>query len=93
MSSAGSRGDAVRVVDAARLLGISSRTAYNLVYQGVIPSIRAERGILVPRAGLTALLSTCLSPQSRRSNESDDLANVEQDASEVESKGKYKEAG
>jgi len=47
----------VTVVEAARLLGISRETAYDLVRRGAIPSIRLGRRILVPKKALDELLS------------------------------------
>lgn len=44
------------VEETAKLLGISRGTAYDLVAQGEIPSIRLGRRILVPRVQLEKLL-------------------------------------
>jgi excisionase family DNA binding protein len=44
------------VGDAAKLLGISRGLAYELVRQGVIPSIRLGRRLAIPRRRLMALV-------------------------------------
>jgi excisionase family DNA binding protein len=44
------------VGDAAKLLGISRGLAYELVRQGVIPSIRLGRRLVIPRRRLMALV-------------------------------------
>jgi excisionase family DNA binding protein len=44
------------VEEAWRLLGISRGLAYDLVRQGVIPSIRLGRRVVVPRRRLIALV-------------------------------------
>lgn len=46
----------VTVEEAARLLRISRSLAYELVADGVIPSIRLRSRILVPKAALEAML-------------------------------------
>lgn len=42
---------------AGRLLGLSRATAYAMVNQGVIPSIRFGRRVVVPIAALNRMLS------------------------------------
>ena len=44
------------VAEAARVLGLSRGTAYQLVKEGVVPSVRFGRRLLVPRRALLALL-------------------------------------
>jgi excisionase family DNA binding protein len=44
------------VEEAARLLGISRGLAYKMIRQGVIPSIRFGRRVVVPRSRLQALI-------------------------------------
>ena len=46
----------VTVEEAGRLLGISRGLAYDLVRQGVIPSIRLGRRVVIPRRRLVALV-------------------------------------
>jgi excisionase family DNA binding protein len=46
----------VTVEQAAKLLGIGRSTAYQLVHTGDIPSLRLGRRIVVPVAGVAALL-------------------------------------
>jgi excisionase family DNA binding protein len=46
----------VSVEEAAVVLGISRGLAYELVRQGVIPSIRLGRRLVVPRRRLVALV-------------------------------------
>jgi excisionase family DNA binding protein len=48
----------VTVEQAAELLGISRTTAYQCVRDGVIPSVRLRRRILIPTQALDRLLST-----------------------------------
>ena len=43
------------IEDAALLLGISTSAAYKAAHDGIIPSIRIGRRILVPRLGLQHL--------------------------------------
>ncbi len=45
------------VETAARVLGISRALAYQLVREGVIPSVKLGRRVLIPQQALTALLS------------------------------------
>jgi len=47
----------VTVEQAAELLGISRTTAYACVRDGVIPSVRLRRRILIPTQALDRLLS------------------------------------
>jgi excisionase family DNA binding protein len=47
----------VTVAEAARLLGISRMSAYSAVRDGLVPSLRIGRRVLVPRIGLERLLS------------------------------------
>ncbi len=49
------------VVEAADILGISRSTAYELVRQGRIPSVRLGRRIVIP---LTSLLRMLEQPQA-----------------------------
>jgi len=49
---------AISVEETARLLGISTWLAYELVHQGELPSIRLGRRILVPRAALEILVGS-----------------------------------
>jgi excisionase family DNA binding protein len=44
------------VQETATALGISKNTAYDLVHQGVIPSVRLGRRFLVPKQALNAWL-------------------------------------
>jgi excisionase family DNA binding protein len=44
------------VEEAAEVLGISRTLAYELVRRGALPSLRLGRRLVVPRAGLLALL-------------------------------------
>ena len=44
------------VPEAGRLLNVSRATAYKLVAQGIIPSIRLGRRIVVPRAAFQRML-------------------------------------
>jgi len=46
------------VVETARILGISRSHTYELIHQGVIPSVRLGRRIVVPHDGLMELLTT-----------------------------------
>jgi excisionase family DNA binding protein len=46
----------LKVEEAAQMLGISRGLAYELVNQGVIPSLRLGRRIVVPRYALEELL-------------------------------------
>ncbi len=46
----------VAVPDAARLLGIGTTLAWDLVRAGDIPSVKLGRRVLVPRAGLERLV-------------------------------------
>jgi excisionase family DNA binding protein len=48
---------ALSVEEAAGLLGISRALAYELVNRGELPAVRLGRRIVVPRAGLEALLA------------------------------------
>ena len=47
----------VTVEEAARILGIGRQTAYDLVNQGTIPSLRLGRRLVVPKVGLERMLS------------------------------------
>jgi excisionase family DNA binding protein len=47
---------ALSVEEAARLLGISTWLAYELVHQGQLPSLRLGRRIVVPRAALERMV-------------------------------------
>ena len=49
--------------DAARALNLSRANTYSLVHQGVIPSIRLGRRIVVPRKALEELLASAGKPQ------------------------------
>ncbi len=44
------------VEEAARLLGIPRGLAYKMIREGVIPSIRFGRRVVVPRSRLRALM-------------------------------------
>jgi excisionase family DNA binding protein len=46
----------LRVEEAAKMIGISRNTAYELVKQGKIPSLRFGRRIVVPRHRLEEIL-------------------------------------
>ena len=45
------------VPEAGRLLGLSRATSYMLANQGVIPTIRLGRRLVVPRVALSKLLA------------------------------------
>jgi excisionase family DNA binding protein len=45
------------VIEAGRLAGLSRVSAYNMVRQGVIPSIRFGRRLVVPKKALMDLLN------------------------------------
>ena len=47
---------ALTVPEAAELLGVSRRFAYEMAAQGKIPSVRLGKKILVPRKSLEAML-------------------------------------
>jgi excisionase family DNA binding protein len=49
--------DVLTVEEAARVLRVGRNAAYELVRQGVVPSIRLGRRLLVPKLGLLRLLS------------------------------------
>jgi len=51
------------VPEAGRLLHLSRATAYSLVNQGVIPSIRFGKRIVVPRAALLKMLEDIERPK------------------------------
>ena len=44
------------VEEAARLLGVGRRTAYEAVRTGALPSVRLGRRILIPRKALLVML-------------------------------------
>ena len=46
------------VETAGKLLNLSRATAYSLVNQGIIPSIRFRKRILIPRKALEELLAS-----------------------------------
>lgn len=48
----------LNVPEAGKLLNLSRATAYSLVAQGVIPSIRCGKRLLVPRKALAELLAS-----------------------------------
>ena len=48
----------VGVTEAAELLGISRRLAYELARAGGLPALRVGRRLVVPRAALLTLLET-----------------------------------
>jgi excisionase family DNA binding protein len=48
---------AFSVAEAARLLGLSRNSTYQAVHSGVIPSIRVEGRILIPKVALDKWLS------------------------------------
>ena len=50
---------AYTVPDVGRRLGISRSTAYDAARRGEIPTISVGRRLLVPRAALERMLSTC----------------------------------
>lgn len=45
------------VEEAGRMLGVGRATAYILVKEGKIPTIRLQRRVLVPKAALERMLS------------------------------------
>lgn len=47
----------LNVPEAARLLSLSRGTAYSLCAQGLIPTIRLGKRILIPRAALERMLA------------------------------------
>jgi len=47
----------LKVEEAGRLLGISRSHAYDLIREGVIPSLRLGRRIVVPRRAIDAMLA------------------------------------
>lgn len=47
----------LKVEEAADLLGISRSHAYDLVREGVIPSLRLGRRIVVPRRAIETMLA------------------------------------
>lgn len=55
----------VAVPDAARLLGIGTTLAWDLVRAGDIPSVKLGRRVLVPRAALEYLAHSHLSRSSQ----------------------------
>ena len=56
----GSAKVAVPVEEAANRLGIGRTLAYELVRQGRIPSIQLGRRLVIPLAGLDALVETAI---------------------------------
>lgn len=56
----------VNVSTAAKILGISRNTAYSLVAQGLIPSLRLKKRILIPRRSLEKLLDGTWQPSTVR---------------------------
>jgi excisionase family DNA binding protein len=48
----------LRVDEAARLLGIGTTLAYELVGRGVLPHVRLGRAVRVPRAALESWIAT-----------------------------------
>lgn len=54
------------VETAARVLGISRALAYQLVREGVIPSVKLGRRVLIPQQALTALLEVATSDDPER---------------------------
>lgn len=52
----------VSVEEAAALLGIGRTLAYELVRQGKIPSIQLGRRVVIPLAGLDALIGRAIDP-------------------------------
>lgn len=52
------------VTEAATWLGLSRNTAYQAVREGVIPSIRVGRRILIPTQALELFLATASLPSS-----------------------------
>ncbi len=51
-------GAVMSVFSAGKLLGLSRPTAYKLAKQGVIPTLRLGRRIVVPRIALQRLLES-----------------------------------
>jgi len=49
--------------DVGRALNISRATAYNLAAQGILPTIRLGRRLLVPRKALEELLASAGKPE------------------------------
>jgi len=52
----------LNVVDAGKLLNLSRPTAYSLCAQGIIPTIRLGRRLLVPKASLFKMLAEAGKP-------------------------------
>ena len=57
----------VAVPDAARLLGIGTTLAWDLVRSGDLPSVKLGRRVLVPRAALESLARHRVSGNDQRS--------------------------
>jgi excisionase family DNA binding protein len=47
----------LRVLDAARMLGISKSKMYQLIYEGTIPAIRVGKSIRVVRSSLSSWIA------------------------------------
>jgi len=47
----------LNVPEAGRLLGVSRGTAYQLAYQGTIPTIRLGKRLVVPKIALERMLN------------------------------------
>lgn len=56
----------LHVTDAARLLGIGTTLAYDLVGRGVLPHVRLGRAVRVPRAALEAWIAATPASCRRR---------------------------
>jgi len=48
--------ETVTVAEAGRILGVCRNSAYRLAKQGVIPSLRLGRKVVVPKAALRRML-------------------------------------
>ena len=51
------------VETAGKLLGLSRATAYSLCSQGVIPTVRFGKRVVVPKVALAAMLESASKPK------------------------------
>src|SRR5438046_2000995 len=66
----------VAVPDAARLLGIGTIFAWELVRAGDLPSVKLGRRVLVPRAALERLAGTHMSEDRQQSEDAPTYSSV-----------------